>query len=212
MVYTNHFMKTIQTKPQKAIDSPVNVLIEKRWSGRAFSDRKVEKEKIHSLFEAVRWAPSSMNEQPWRFILAHQGEAVYEKLFSTLKPGNQLWAGEAPLLILTVVKTVFTQTGTFNAYAWHDLGLAMGHFGLQATELGLNLHQMAGFDRNLAKEAFNLPENYEPATIIALGYLGEPDTLPERYQKSEQAPQIRKKIEEFVFQEEWENPIHLSHF
>lgn len=201
-------MEKTQTKPRKAINNPVNTLIEKRWSGRAFSDRKVEEEKIHSLFEAVRWAPSSMNEQPWRFILTYKGEREYEQLFSTLKPGNQLWAGEAPVLILTVVKTVFSRTGYSNTYAWHDLGLAMGHFGLQATELGLNLHQMAGFDHQFAKELFNLPENYEPATIIALGYLGTPDELPEKYQTSEQAPQTRKKIEEFVFQQAWKNPIH----
>lgn len=205
-------METTQTKPRKAIDTPVNALIEKRWSGRAFSDRAVEKEKVRTLFEAVRWAPSCMNEQPWRFILTHKGEPGYERLFATLKPGNQSWAGEAPILILTVVKTVFSQTGTPNTYALYDLGLAMGHFGLQATELGLNLHQMAGFDRNLTKELFHLPENYEPATIIALGYLGDPETLPEKYQKSEQAPQIRKKVEEFVFQEAWGNTIHPSHF
>jgi nitroreductase len=148
-----------------------------------------------------------MNEQPWRFILTRKGEAAYEKLFSTLKPGNQLWAGEAPILVLTVVKTVFSQTGNLNAYAWHDLGLAMGHFGLQATELGLNLHQMAGFDHGLAKELFKLPENYEPATVIALGYLGAPDALPEKYQPSEHAPQTRKKIEEFVFENKWNDSL-----
>ena len=196
-----------QTKPQKDIQHPVHPLIEKRWSGRAFADREVEDEKIHSLFEAVRWAPSSMNEQPWRFIITHKGDTAYQKLFSALNAGNQLWTGDAPVLILTVVKTVFSKTGGLNTYALHDLGLAMGQFGLQATELGLNLHQMAGFDKEKARELFNLPENYEPATVIALGYLGDPGTLPEKHQQSEQAPQTRKKIEEFAFAGTWENPL-----
>ena len=196
-----------QTKPQKDIQYPVNQLIEKRWSGRAFADKKVEDEKIQSLFEAARWAPSSMNEQPWRFILTHKGDAAHEKLFSALSPGNQLWAGKAPVLLLTVIKTVFSQNNKPNEYALHDLGLAMGQFGLQATELGLNLHQMAGFDKEKAKKLFNLPENYEPATVVALGYLGEADMLPEKYQKSELAPQTRKKIEEFAFENEWKNPL-----
>jgi nitroreductase len=200
-------MTMTQTKPQKDIQYPVHHLIEKRWSGRAFADRKVENEKIYSLFEAVRWAASSMNEQPWRFIITHKGDAAYQKLFSILNAGNQLWTGDAPILILTVVKTVFSKTGALNAYALHDLGLAMGQFGLQATELGLNLHQMAGFDKNKTRELFNLPENYEPATVIALGYLGDPGLLPEKYQQSEQAPQTRKKIEEFVFENEWNNSL-----
>jgi nitroreductase len=83
----------------------------------------------------------------------------------------------------------------------------MGHFGLQATELGLNLHQMGGFDHAQAKELFELSENYEPATIIALGYLGTPDALPEKYQPSEHAPQTRKKIEEFVFENNWNSSL-----
>lgn len=200
-------MTTILTKPGKEIHSPIHTLIEKRWSGRAFSDQKVEDEKIHSLFEAVRWAPSSMNEQPWSFIVTHRGEEAYDKLFNALKPGNQLWAGEAPILILATAKTVFTLTGTANTYAWYDLGLAMGQFGLQATELGLNLHQIGGFDHKQARELFNLPENYEPVVVIALGYLGTSEALHEKYQKSENAPQTRKRVEEFVFQDEWEHPI-----
>ncbi len=207
MVDTHILTENINmTKPPKQTDYPVHELIASRWSGRAFADRDVEESKIKSLFEAARWASSSYNEQPWHFIITRKGESSHEKLFNTLMSGNQAWAGEAPILILTIAKVTLSRNEKPNNYARHDLGLAMGQFSLQATELGLNLHQMAGFDKTAAKELFNLPETFEPVTVVALGYLGDPKTLPENYQKSEQAKQTRKKIGEFVFQGEWGNP------
>ncbi len=194
-------------KPLKKTDYSVHQLIANRWSGRSFDSRAVEDEKLFSLLEAARWASSSMNEQPWHFIVTKKGNKAFDDLFSTLMPGNQLWADKAPILILTVVKTVFSANGRDNYYAEHDLGLAVGNFSLQATHLELNLHQMGGFDREKAKELFQLPENYRPVSVIALGYLGKPDTLPEKYQQSEVAPQNRRSIQDFTFNGKWNNPI-----
>jgi len=125
---------------------PIHDLLRRRWSPRAFSSQPVEVEKIQSLFEAARWASSCFNEQPWNFILATvEHPTAHQKLVSCLKEGNQAWAKQAPLLVLTVANMTFVQNGKPNPHAFHDIGLAVGNLVVQATALGLVLHQMAAF-------------------------------------------------------------------
>jgi nitroreductase len=189
---------------------PVHELISRRWSPRAFADRLVPKDDLRRVLEAARWAPSSSNEQPWGFLVATKAHPEdYERLFSCLVPGNQLWAGQAPVLMLSVAKLVFEEDGSPNRHAMHDVGLAVENLILQASVLELFVHQMAGFDVDKARELFQIPTQHEPAAMIALGYLGDPDTLPEKLRAREHAPRTRKSLTEFVYTGRWGSPSPL---
>lgn len=183
---------------------PIHQLLQKRWSPLAFSQQQVEKEKLCSLLEAARWAASSYNEQPWHFIVATQeNPEEFKRLLSCLAEGNQVWAKHAPVLMLSVAKLYFEKNHTENRHALHDVGAAACSLAIEATSLGLFIHQMAGFDVSKARELYNIPEGYEPVAAIAIGYPGEPEVLPEKYQQREFAPRQRKPLETFVFTGSW---------
>jgi nitroreductase len=185
-------------------DHPIHELLRRRWSPRAFADRPVEPEKLRSLLEAARWAPSCYNAQPWRFIVATRDKPTeYERLLGCLIEFNQGWARQAPVLMLTVAQMRFEHNGKDNVHAWHDVGLATANLLVQATALGLYAHAMAGFDANQARARFNIPAGYEPVAAIAIGYLGDPATLPEELGKREHAPRQRKPLSEWVFSGKW---------
>jgi len=182
---------------------PVHEFIRSRWSPRAFSDRPLEQDKLLSLLEAARWAPSSYNHQPWSFIVATKDDPTeYNRLLSTLVEFNQGWAKSAPVLILAVAKTR-TDDGKTNRHAFHDVGLAIENLVIQATALGLSVHQMAGFSVDGARKEYRIPEDYEPATAIVVGYAGDPQSLPDGLREKELAPRVRKPLNEFVFTGEW---------
>lgn len=182
----------------------MNELIAKRKSIRAFSEQKVAPEKLELLFEAARWAPSSANEQPWRFIVATQENPEhFQALLACLNEGNRRWAKDASVLILTVAKMSFSHSGKPNRYAFHDLGLALGNLTIQATALDLFVHPMAGFDDAKARKDLQIPEDFEPVVIAAIGYLGNPDNLPEDLRQRELSPRVRRPISEIVFAGSW---------
>ncbi len=182
----------------------INSLIHNRRSLRAYSpSEEVSDNDLMSLFEAARWAPSAFNEQPWRFIYARKGSEAYDKLFASLAPGNQGWVQNAPVLVMAVVKLNSSHNETFNRHAMHDLGLAMGMLSIQATDLGLNLHQMGGFNQLEAEKVFNIPSGYEAVTITAVGYAGSPSQLPDGLAEKETSPRNRKKLSEIVFEDSW---------
>lgn len=184
-------------KPRPHYSHPVHEVIQKRWSPRAFADKMLTEEQALTLFEAARWAASCFNEQPWRFIWSRKdGSAKYDRLFSCLNEGNQAWAGSAPLLIMALTKTTFSATGKPNRWARHDLGLAIGNLTTQASLMDLYVHNMAGFSRKDATASFDLPEDLEPLTMIAVGWLGDPDTLSEKDKQSELQVQTRKELAE----------------
>ncbi len=186
-------------KPQPHFDHPVHELIRKRWSPRTFAARPVEDDKIMSLFEAARWAASGGNEQPWRFIYATQEQAErYGKLFECLSESNRVWARTAPMLILTLVKMYNSRNGLPNRHAWHDLGLATGNLTIQAAALDLYVHPMGGFSAEKARQLFELPSDVEPVTMIAVGYLGDPEQLPENLRARELAERQRKTLDELI--------------
>ena len=186
---------------------PIHELLAVRYSPRAFAERPVEAAKLQSLFEAARWAPSSNNEQPWRFIVTKKGSESFERLIACLRPGNASWAPRAPVLILSLAKTMFDARGDKpareNRYAWHDVGQAVANLTVQATALGLCVHQMAGFEPEKAREAFSIPEGFAPVSVIALGYPGDPESLPEDLRARELAPRTRKPLEELVFEDDF---------
>ncbi len=191
-----------------ATDGVLPVVLE-RWSPRAFAERDVDSADLKKIFEAARWAPSSYNEQPWRFFVGHRGSETYGKILDALVPFNQEWAKSAPVLILGVAKTRFSHNDSPNNYAAHDLGAAMALMAVEATALGLAAHQMAGFDWVKAREAFAIPETYAMGSVMALGYQGEVADLPEKFQAQEQAPRSRKPLSEIVWSD-WDRPADLG--
>ncbi len=195
-------------KHATAVDGVLPIILE-RWSPRAFADRDVSPTDLKKVFEAARWAPSSYNEQPWRFIVGRRNSSTYEKIYSALVPFNQAWAIQAPVLILGTTKTKFSHNNSPNNYAVHDLGAAAVLITLQAAALGLATHQMAGFDQAKAREVFEIPETYALGSVMALGYQGEPATLPSDLQANEVAPRTRKPLTEIAFSA-WDEPAKLS--
>jgi nitroreductase len=186
-------------------EHPIEDVIARRWSPRAFEERPVEPEKLKSLFEAARWAPSSNNEQPWRFIVASKADAPteHERLVACLVEGNRKWAFRAPVLMLSVASLNFEDDGKPNRHAYHDTGMAVGNLLLQATALGLQVHQMAGFDVQKARETCLVPTGFDPVAMIALGYPGDPAVLPEYLREREMKPRERQPINDFVFSIKW---------
>src|SRR5947209_19385576 len=155
---------------------PIHDLLQKRWSPRAFSAQPVESDKLRSLFEAARWAPSSFNEQPWSYIVATKADPqAFALLLSCLVEGNQAWAKAAPVLALGCTSLNFQRNGQPNAAAVHDLGLASGNLVLEATSRGLAVHQMIGILPDRAREVYQIPEGVQPLTGLAIGYAGDPE-------------------------------------
>ncbi|MUG93553.1 nitroreductase [Scytonema sp. UIC 10036] len=182
---------------------PIHDFIRRRWSPRAFADRPVEQEKLLTLLEAARWAPSSYNHQPWSFIVATKDDPTeHQRLLSTLVEFNQGWAKNAPVLILAVAKLHFDD-GRVNRHALHDVGLALENLVIQATVFGLSVHQIAGFDVESARKQYNIPEGYEPSTALTVGYPGDPQSLSDGLRERELAPRIRKPLNQLVFSGEW---------
>jgi len=186
--------------------SPIHDLLKRRWSPRAFAERPVEPEKLRSLFEAARWAPSSNNEQPWRFLVAtKENKADWDRLFTCLVEGNQKWAHQAPVLMLSVATLTFDD-GSANRHAFHDTGMAVENLIIQATAMGLFLHQMAGFRIDQVRKECKIPDGYDPVAMIAVGYPGNPATLPDYLRERELRPRERNPIAEFVFSGTWGIP------
>lgn len=180
-------------------DQPILEVIKNRWSGLAFADQPVEKEKMTIILEAARWSASSFNEQPWQFVIGYKGDALHQKLADCLVEGNS-WAKVAPVLILSIAKTFFAHGHKPNRHYMHDTGMATTHLFLQAADLGLMTHGMAGFDVNKARQYFKIDDDYEPGAMIALGYHGKTEDLPDpAWQERERAPRIRKEKEELIW-------------
>ena len=181
------------------IHYPVAEIISERKSIRAFSVQPVEEEKIRSLFEAVRWAPSSSNEQPWVYLYATaQQPELRQKMIESLASGNQVWASQAPLLVFSLARKKFLRNEKDNTYAMYDLGGANSFLALQAVHMGLQVRQMAGYDRAKAATLLNIPDDLEQGVFIAIGYAGNPEQLPEPVRAKELAPRERFLQETFV--------------
>jgi nitroreductase len=204
----NHKEKQSFEKPAPAA-YPVHELIRRRWSPRAFTGQSVDRYQLAQLFEAARWAPSSSNEQPWTFLIAERGTAGWQKLFDTLVPFNQAWAKAAPMLVLGLARKTFAANNNPNRFALYDLGQAVGKLLVQATALGLSVHQMAGFDAEKARTAFGIPENYEVGSMMTIGHAAHPESLSEQLREREVAPRTRNPIESFVFEEELGRPAEF---
>jgi nitroreductase len=180
-------------------DHPVEDLILRRWSPRALADKEVSDADLKSIFTAAAWAASSLNEQPWRFVIGRKGDETWNKIFSSLMPMNQLWSKNAPILVASFAKKTFSHNQSSNSVAQHDVGAASANLALQATALGLHAHGMAGFDRSALQAALEVPQDFEPVACWAIGYPGDPETLPDHFKKMEAQPRQRKPLAEIVF-------------
>ncbi len=186
---------------------PIHELLQKRWSPRAYSPRPVEREKLLSLFEAARWSPSAANSQPWHFIVAsREEEGAYAKMRETLTERNRLWSKDVPLLVLAVAQ-VEREEGKQNPWALYDLGQAVAHLSVQATALGLYVHQMAGFDREKARSFFEIPAGFDPVAVAAVGYYGSVEELPQEFRDREIEARTRKPLQEFLHDGGWKASV-----
>jgi nitroreductase len=192
---------------QRSYEHSIHPLLAQRRSWKAFSSRRIESETLSRLFEAARWAPSCMNEQPWSFIVAaKQNPSEFERLLGCLHEFNVRWAQHAAALLLSVAKLTFTSNRSPNGHALYDVGQAIAHLTFQASACGLTVCQMAGFDVEKARQTFSIPFDHEPITVAALGYPGDAESLPEKLRQRMQAPRQRNPPEEFVFEGTWGQP------
>jgi len=178
---------------------PITDLIRNRWSPLAFSEQRIEPEKLLQLFEAARWAPSSYNEQPWSFIVARKEDREeHERLLGCLVEGNIAWARHAPVLILSVARLQFQHNQDPNRHV-----LPTENLVLQAEALGLHAHLMAGFSADKARKVYQIPTEFEPVAVMAVGYLGDVKNLSEPLRKREEAERVRKPLSEMLFSGKW---------
>jgi nitroreductase len=187
----------------------IDNLISQRWSPRAFDvERPIEEEKITAILEAARWAPSCFNDQPWRYVICNKtnNEAAWKNALACLVEKNQLWAKNAPVLMLACANDKFGYNGSDNRWSQYDTGAASENICLQATSLGLFVHQMGGFDPDRARKVFKIPEGITPMAMMAMGYMGELSSLHEDFVEGEQAERSRKAISESFFNGEWGSP------
>ena len=185
---------------------PIADLIAKRWSPRAFDASKpVSHQQIIALCEAARWAPSSYNDQPWRLIVCDKtsNAKAWQEAFDCLAPSNQTWVEHAPLLLLGCANTILDVNQQANRFAQYDTGAAVVNCCLQAGYMGLVVHQMGGFNSDLAREKFSIPSQYTPMAMLAIGFEGDANSLPDELKTRELAERKRKALGELFFDGAW---------
>jgi nitroreductase len=189
---------------------PIHELLARRWSPRAFDPKRpVSREQLKVLLEAGRWAPSCNGDEPWRYLIWDRGRDPegWQKAFDCLSDNNKKWVKNVPLLMLSCAGSIFQATGKPNRWTQHDTGAASVSMALQAVALGLIVHQMGGWDVDKARAAFDIPADYTPMAMIAVGYQAEPDTIDDpEVKKKELAPRARKPLAERFFEGGWGKP------
>jgi nitroreductase len=191
---------------------PIHELIANRWSGRAYDASKpVSHGQVIALLEAARWAPSCFGDQPWRFLVwdKNTDEKSWQQAFDCVVPGNQTWVKQSPILMLSCADTLFGHNQSPNRWGQYDTGAAAENLCLQAAHLGLIAHQMGGFNADLAREKFNIPAQYTPMAMLAVGYEGDANALPDDLKTRELAERKRKALGELFFDGVWDKPVKV---
>ena len=187
--------KTSERKPTFKI----NPLILNRWSPRSIMAEELEDDTIMALFEAARWAPSSYNNQPWRFIYAKRNTKYWNNLFDLLVESNKVWAKNAALLVVVISNKNFEYNGKFSITHQYDAGAAWENLALEATSRGLVAHGMQGFDYKKAREDLKIPDDFDVMAMIAIGKRGSKENLPSNLQEKEN-PNDRKPLNEIIME------------
>ncbi len=189
----------------------LNKIIRERYSTRSFTEEKIDTKVLLSIFEAARCSPSSMNEQPWRFIIALKEDPEdFNKMLSVLNEANRLWAMKAPLLILTVSRLRSSKNNGINRFALYDTGQAAAYLTMQASHMGLFVRQMGGFDVQRTRDIYEIPDDFLPVTVTAVGYKGEVKDLPPLLQEKENAVRSRRPLNKLLFANKFNSPLEFQ--
>ena len=198
---------------RKAVTSvPIHELLEKRWSPRAFdAKRSVSREQLAALLEAARWAPSCNGDEPWRYLIWDRARDPdgWQKAYDCLSENNKKWVKNVPLLLLSCAGSIFGHSGKPNRYGQHDTGAASVCLALQGAALGLAVHQMGGYDATKARAAFDIPPEYTPMAMIAVGYQASPDVLDPETREKELKARARKPLDKHFFEGGWGKGVSL---
>ncbi len=186
-------------KTNRQSDHPINSLILHRWSPRAMSGEEIGEEELRSLFEAARWAPSSYNNQPWRFIYAKRDTPAWNTLFKLLWEFNQGWAKNAAVLMVIISKKTFDHNNEASKTHSFDAGSAWENMALEASSRGLVIHGMEGFHYDQARKELDIPDDFDVEAMVAVGKPGEKEDLPEMLQERE-APSTRRPLKEIMME------------
>lgn len=178
-------------------DRPIESIFVQRWSPRAMSGEPLSETEILTLFEAARWAPSTYNEQEWRFLYARRDSPQWPLFFDLLVEANQAWCRKAGLLCVIAAHKVFSSSGKPNPVHVFDSGLAFENLALQGTVMGLVVHAMQGFDFQKARTALSIPEDYAVSAMFAAGKPGDVNELPPALREREK-PSPRKPVTEII--------------
>jgi nitroreductase len=178
-------------------DHAIEPLFLDRWSPRAMSGEPIDERELMRLFEAARWAPSTYNEQEWRFLYARRESPHWPAFFGLLMEANQVWCARAAVLMVVLSHKVFTRDGRANPVHTFDAGAAFENLALQGTAMGLVVHGMAGFDRDKARATLRVPDDYDVEAMVAVGHPGDPESLPEPL-RAREAPSGRKAVGEIA--------------
>lgn len=185
------------TAPRNATAAPIHEVLENRWSPRGFdATHEVSEAEIHSLIEAARWAPSAFNKQPWGFIVGRRGSENFAKIFDSLMGFNQTWNANVSALIVTLARVEIDGEPVVNAH--YDLGQAAAHLTVQAEAMGLNVHQMTGFEVEKVAAQFEIPAGYEPYTVIAVGQHSTDESIDESIRERDASPRARNEVDEIL--------------
>jgi nitroreductase len=186
-------------------EHPILPQLTQRRSPRAYTAQPVPAEALQQLFTAAGSAASCFGEQPWRYLVGNKEThpEAFDKILNTLGEFNQVWVKNAPVLVVSLAKTTFSHDSNSNRYALHDVGQASATLAVQAVELGLQIHQMAGFSQDAVRASFNIPAEYDVVAVFTIGYPGDLDKLPDALREREQAPRVRKPLTEYVFEGGW---------
>jgi nitroreductase len=179
-------------------EASLHPLLANRWSPRGFDpEYRIPDADLNDLLEAARWSPSCANSQPWRFLVARRGEPGFDRLAAQLLPGNATWAPTASAL-LAIVATTVAEQGEPLPLAEYDAGQAAAHLSVQATALGLAVHQMAGFDSDGLRREFHLADTLRPLAMMAIGRWDPDAQLPDYLREREFAPRTRKRLADLL--------------
>ena len=191
---------------------PINELLAERWSPRAYDvSRPISREQLAALLEAARWAPSCNGDEPWRYLIfdRNRDPEGWQKAFDCLSENNRKWVKNVPVLLLSCGGSILEHSGKPNRYGQHDTGAASVCLALQGAAMGLAVHQMGGYDAQKARAAFNIPEEYTPMAMIAVGYQASPDVLDEETKAKELKPRSRKPLETHFFEGGWGHGVKV---
>ncbi len=183
----------------------VDPIFTNRWSPRAMTGAQIDAPTLMTLFEAARWAPSSGNGQPWRFVYAQRATETWPAFLDLLVPGNRLWCANASALVVIASRDTAEHNGKPAPTHSFDTGAAWMSLSLQGSLLGLVVHGMAGFDWVRAKELIGLPDGFSVEAMCAIGYPAAPETLPEALREREK-PSDRKPMSQWLFEGKYVDP------